>query len=357
MSRGRGKLAKNHDGFDRNWGWATTIQCQLCQKYEHEHAATLLEVLMARIEEAAKASGTELGLDLTDVEKMKWGMLQVLWIEVAQQWICIRQNGRWCLCRSTSAKAISSKSSELIALALVDRHKHHLPFWRMQIHCCATSIHNTKCRSCVEPFRPYGEDADLTTLRDARVSKASDWASQSSSTDRLLPARAASSYLLESPRTSRHAWACARCPSSFAWNPTLRASPAWKPNEPAALSACGSNAWRTIGWGHSSRHRRAGSRVRMNAYSAMLEQKATCTTCDYRSAFTLPSWTFCEGQNISFRALQQIIHLAASTLDLEVVRQHEDIGKMKGRALDTLVHDSTAALRRFKGEETWVTWS
>ena len=38
---------------------------------------------------------------------------------------------------------------------------------------------------------------------------------------------------------------------------------------------------------------------------------------------------------IDLAALQQIIHLAASTLDLEVVRQHEDIGKMNRRALDT----------------------
>ena len=46
-----------------------------------------------------------------------------------------------------------------------------------------------------------------------------------------------------------------------------------------------------------------------------------------------------------------------STLDLQVVRQHEDVGKMKRRALATLVHDSPAALKRLKGEETWVTWS
>ena len=55
---------------------------------------------------------------------------------------------------------------------------------------------------------------------------------------------------------------------------------------------------------------------------------------------------------IDLAALQHIIHLAASTLDLEVVRQHEDIGKMKRRALDPLVHDSTAALKRFKDEQT-----
>ena len=52
--------------------------------------------------------------------------------------------------------------------------------------------------------------------------------------------------------------------SSFARNPSLRAGPARKPNELTALSACGSQveAWRTIGWGHSSRHQTTGIRVR-----------------------------------------------------------------------------------------------
>ena len=54
---------------------------------------------------------------------------------------------------------------------------------------------------------------------------------------------------------------------------------------------------------------------------------------------------------IDLAALHQIIHLAASTLDLEVVRQHQDVGKEKKRALDALVYDSSAALKRFKGEE------
>ena len=49
---------------------------------------------------------------------------------------------------------------------------------------------------------------------------------------------------------------------------------------------------------------------------------------------------------IDLAALQQIIHLAASTLDLEVVRQNED-GKMKRRALDPLVqHCCAEALQR-----------
>lgn len=37
-------------------------------------------------------------------------------------------------------------------------------------------------------------------------------------------------------------------------------------------------------------------------------------------------------------------------LDLEVVRQRRDVGKEKKRALDALVYDSSAALKRFKGE-------
>ena len=62
------------------------------------------------------------------------GMLQVLWIEVAQPWICIRQNGRWCLCRSNSAK-------QSVQRALQQNHEK----WG-------------RCRICEEPFRPCGED-------------------------------------------------------------------------------------------------------------------------------------------------------------------------------------------------------
>ena len=50
-------------------------------------------------------------------------------------------------------------------------------------------------------------------------------------------------------------------------------------------------------------------------------------------------------------ALQQTIHLAASTLDLEIIREHEDVGKKKRKDLDALVYDSSAALKRFKSEE------
>ena len=69
---------------------------------------------------------------------------------------------------------------------------------------------------------------ELATLRNNRVSRAADWVSQLSSTVqfcktldaqilysclvcRLLPARAASWYLLRKPNTRRPFWACARC--------------------------------------------------------------------------------------------------------------------------------------------------
>ena len=69
---------------------------------------------------------------------------------------------------------------------------------------------------------------ELATLRNDRVSKASDWVSQLSSAEqfcktldvqllysclvcRLLPACAASWYLLRKPNARRPFWACARC--------------------------------------------------------------------------------------------------------------------------------------------------
>ena len=112
----------------------------------------------------------------------------------------------------------------------------------------------------------------------------------------------------------------------------------------------------------------AVSETRMKAYSVMFQQKATS---DYQERFHA-SKLLCEHETLSLRgpgqmfqalevppelpridlaALQQIIHLAASTLDLEVVRQHEDVGKEKKRALNALVHDSSAALKRFNSKE------
>ena len=49
---------------------------------------------------------------------------------------------------------------------------------------------------------------------------------------------------------------------------------------------------------------------------------------------------------IDLVALQKIIHLAAPTLDLEVIREHQDVGKTKRKDLDALVADSGAALKR-----------
>ena len=58
-----------------------------------------------------------------------------------------------------------------------------------------------------------------------------------------------------------------------------------------------------------------------------------------------------EIHQIDLAALQQIIHLAASTLDLKIIREHKDVGKRKRMDLDALVRDSSAALQRFKSEE------
>ena len=49
---------------------------------------------------------------------------------------------------------------------------------------------------------------------------------------------------------------------------------------------------------------------------------------------------------IDLVALQKIILLAASTLDLEVVRGHQDVGKKKRKALNALVADSGDELKR-----------
>ena len=53
---------------------------------------------------------------------------------------------------------------------------------------------------------------------------------------------------------------------------------------------------------------------------------------------------------IDIAALEQIVLLAASTLDLE--RQHDEVGKEKKRALNALVENSAAAeakVRRLTG--------
>ena len=112
----------------------------------------------------------------------------------------------------------------------------------------------------------------------------------------------------------------------------------------------------------------AGSETRMKTYYPMFQQQATH---DYKERFHA-SELIREHETLSIRApgqmfqalqvpekihqtdlvaLQKIIHLAASTLDLEVVREHvrehQDAGKKK-KDLDALVADSAAALQRLR---------
>ena len=137
---------------------------------------------------------------LTEVEKVKWGMLQVLWIEVAQQWICIRQNGRWCLRRSTSAR-----QSVQVNWLFGTGGSTQAPLANADSLLCNFNPQHYKCRSCVEPFRPCGEDTwpelDCQLLHSC-----------------LLPARAASWYSLESP----HLGLCSLWPE-MGWEPSLKA--------------------------------------------------------------------------------------------------------------------------------------
>ena len=175
--------------------------------------------------------------------------------------------------------------------------------------------------------------------------------------------------------------------NSFVRNPCLRASPAWKPNEPTALSACGQQvdacsllsdpsarslmaSRMSSADGSPGVNLRAtctkrkilavvGSETRMSAYPAMFQQKArfhaSKLICEHETlSLRGPRDMFQalevapELPRIDLAALQQIIHLAASTLDLEVVRQNED-GKMKRRALDPLVqHCCAEALQRWR---------
>ena len=54
---------------------------------------------------------------------------------------------------------------------------------------------------------------------------------------------------------------------------------------------------------------------------------------------------------IDFGGLQKIIHLAASTLDLAIIREHNGVDNKKWKDLDALVYDSSAALKRLKSEK------
>ena len=107
----------------------------------------------------------------------------------------------------------------------------------------------------------------------------------------------------------------------------------------------------------------AGSETRMKTYYPLFQQQATH---DYLERFRA-SELIREHETLSLRApgqmfqalqvpekihkidlvaLQKIILLAASTLDLEVVRGHQDVGKKKRKALNALVADSGDALKR-----------
>ena len=155
---------------------------------------------------------------------------------------------------------------------------------------------------------------DWTTLRDTRVSKASDWVSQSSSTEvkaeildcqllyscqvcHLLPARAASWYLLESPHTSRHSWVCARCGHKWGGCASQRKGRMW----PASWSP-ESHRLRTF-W-QSSESWEEGQKHGWKLTRPCSSRRPRLTT---RSAFTLPSCfvsmklCLCEGQGKCFR--------------------------------------------------------
>ena len=58
-----------------------------------------------------------------------------------------------------------------------------------------------------------------------------------------------------------------------------------------------------------------------------------------------------KSHQIDVVALQKTIHLVASTLDLDIIREHNDVGKQKRKHLDALVSDSSAALNRLKSEK------
>ena len=100
----------------------------------------------------------------------------------------------------------------------------------------------------------------------------------------------------------------------------------------------------------------------MQAYSRMFQQEASRK---YQKRF-YASTLICEHKSLSlpapghmFKALEvpqkppqidladlkQIIHLAASTMDLNVVREDKDVGKRMNKTLNNLVQDSAAALK------------
>ena len=177
-------------------GWATTIQCQLCKTYEHEHASHFaylsvnnsgdwefaslrdadLEILMARIEaeETAKASGAE--LNLTELETVKCrrrlGQKEVVQACFKCCGLKLHQNETE-FTKVADGPAVPNNRFKKICLKT------------MKSEAGGEAVKNLLSR--VE--RTLGQEraeklrVNLTTLRDARVSKASDWVSQLSSTE------------------------------------------------------------------------------------------------------------------------------------------------------------------------------
>ena len=175
---------------------------------------------------------------------------------------------------------------------------------------------------------------ELATLRNDRVSKASDWVSQLSSTEQfcksldcqllyscqvchLLPARAASWYLLEKPN-ARPFWACARCGHKWGGENRQRILvvkvdsgkeavlceiPASVPEEQQQFFSQLENQISLLRLVHVARNLQpgdpsaeeilavigelaAGSETRMNTYYPMFQQQATR---NHKQKFTLPS--------------------------------------------------------------------
>ena len=91
-----------------------------------------------------------------------------------------------------------------------------------------------------------------------------------------------------------------------------------------------------------ARYVRAQYQFLKGSYLILLAIRAGETLTTAPTGMVRASWT-----RIDLATLRRIVCLAASTLDLKAARQHEDIGKMRRRALNILVHDSTAALERF----------
>ena len=181
-------------------GWATTIQCQLCKRYEHEHASHFaylsaeepgvwefaslrdadIEVLMARIEaeEAAKASGTE--LDLAEVEKVKCRQ-RLGQKEVVQA--CFKCCGL--KVRNSEFAFVKMIDGACVEPAVPNNQFKKVCNKTMKSEASDKAVRNLlgRVERTLGQERAQALRVDLGTLRDARVSRASDWVSQLSSAE------------------------------------------------------------------------------------------------------------------------------------------------------------------------------